>query len=72
LTDEVRQLILDMPFRKFAQKGFLRHDRDASRVQFAPALWKRLNDGATRARLQTLAETAIATYCRRLTGTDTP
>jgi hypothetical protein len=41
---EIQRLILEMPFRKFAQRGFLNYWRDVSRVRFAPALWKRLTD----------------------------
>jgi len=39
---EIQRLILEMPFRKFAQRGFLDYGRDVARVRFAPALWKRL------------------------------
>jgi hypothetical protein len=41
---EIQRLILEMPFRKFAQRGFLGYGPDVSRVRFAPALWKRLTD----------------------------
>ena len=41
---EIQRLTLEMPFRKFAQRGFLGYGRDISRVRFAPALWKRLTD----------------------------
>jgi hypothetical protein len=39
--DEIQRLILDMPFRKLAQRGFLDYGRALSRVQFVPALWSR-------------------------------
>jgi len=41
---EIQRLILEMPFRKFAQRGFLDYGRDVSRVRFASALWRRLTD----------------------------
>lgn len=66
---ELQRLILEMPFRKFAQRGFLRYDKDVSRVQFAPALWSRLDD-ETRLKLQNLAESAIDVYYRRIVGAD--
>jgi hypothetical protein len=39
---EIQRLILEMPFRKFSQRGFLEYGRDVSRVRFAPSLWTRL------------------------------
>jgi superfamily II DNA or RNA helicase len=39
---EIQRVILDMPFRKFAQRRFLEYDRDVSRVRFASPLWRRL------------------------------
>ena len=39
---DIQRLILEMPFRKFAQRGFLDYGRDVSRIRFAPSLWKRL------------------------------
>jgi hypothetical protein len=37
LTDtDIRQLILAMPFKKFAQCGFLKYDQGASGLRFAP------------------------------------
>ena len=35
---EIQQLMLQMPFRKFAQRGFLDYRRDLARVRFARAL----------------------------------
>ncbi|MEA3642661.1 MAG: DEAD/DEAH box helicase family protein [Lamprobacter sp.] len=63
---DIQRLILEMPFRKFAQRGFLRYDRDASRVRFAPMLWTRLADEADLAQLRALAEDAIAAYYARV------
>ncbi len=36
---DIRELILTIPFKKFAQLGYLSYDRDASRLRFAPMLW---------------------------------
>lgn len=66
LTDaEIQRLILEMPFRKFAQRGFLDYGRDVSRVRFAPNLWKRLSD-ADQQRLQDASREAIARYYQTL------
>jgi hypothetical protein len=53
---EIQRLILDMPFRKFAQRGFIDYGRDLSRVRFASPLWSRLTP-EDRGRLR---ETALA------------
>jgi superfamily II DNA or RNA helicase len=58
---EIQRLILEMPFRKFAQRGFLDYGRDVSRVRFAPALWKRLTD-EDRQRLRETSKQAINRY----------
>lgn len=58
---EIQRLILEMPFRKFAQRGFLDYCRDISRVQFAPTLWKRANNG-DRQRLRDISQEAIECY----------
>jgi hypothetical protein len=58
---EIQRLILEMPFRKFAQRGFLDYGRDVSRVRFAPNLWKRLTD-ADKQRLRDVSQQAIARY----------
>lgn len=39
---DIQRLILEMPFRKFSQRGFLDYGRDVSRIRFAPSLWTRL------------------------------
>lgn len=58
---EIQRLILEMPFRKFAQRGFLDYGRDVSRVRFAPSLWKRLT-AEDRQRLRDLSQEAITRY----------
>jgi len=63
---EIQRLILEMPFRKFAQRGFLRYDKDASRVRIAPGLWNRISDPAALGQIRALADGAIAAYYRRI------
>jgi hypothetical protein len=63
---DIRQLILTMPFKKFAQRGFLSYDRDASRLRFAPMLWQRIGDEDFRGRIRGLAETALSAYYQRV------
>jgi hypothetical protein len=58
---EIQRLILDMPFRKFAQRGFIDYGRDVSRVRFAPALWSRLTP-EDRGRLRESALAAADRY----------
>jgi hypothetical protein len=64
---DIRQLILTMPFKKFAQLGFLQYDRDASRLRFSPALWPRLLL-ADHDRLQGFAAEAIKRYFGRISN----
>jgi hypothetical protein len=63
---EIQRLILEMPFRKFTQRGFLRYDKDASRVRIAPGLWQRIEDPAMLGQIRALADAAIAAYYRRI------
>jgi hypothetical protein len=58
---DIQRLLLDMPFKKFAQRGFLSHDRDLARLRFAPALWGRLT-AADREHVRKAARTAIERY----------
>ncbi|WPL16974.1 UvsW helicase [Thiorhodovibrio winogradskyi] len=61
---EITQLILGMPFKKNAQRGFVEYARDLSQVRIVPVLWKRLDAGC-QARLRSVAEKAIAAYYAR-------
>ncbi len=61
---EIQQLMLQMPFRKFAQRGFLGYGRDLARARFAGALWKRLS-GEGRERLRVMAEGHLDGYFSR-------
>lgn len=61
---EIQQLMLQMPFRKFAQRGFLEYGRDLARVRFVSALWKRLT-GGDRDRLRGMAEAHLDGYFLR-------
>jgi len=58
---EIQRLILEMPFRKFAQRGFLDYGRDVSRVRFVPVLWKRLS-AEDRQRVRAMSRDAIERY----------
>lgn len=40
---EIQRLILEIPFRKSAQRRFVDYGRDVARVRFAPALWSRMS-----------------------------
>ena len=62
---DIRQLVLTMPFKKFAQRGFLSYDRDASRLRFASALWQRIRDEDARQKIRDLANTALKAYHQR-------
>lgn len=58
---EIQRLILEMPFRKFAQLGFLIYARVVSRRRFARALWKKLAN-EDRRRLRETSLLAIDRY----------
>ncbi len=60
-----RQVMLEMPFRKFEQKKFLKYDKDVAFVRFAPALWKRLTVD-DRTALRSACDANIAEYYERL------
>ncbi|MBA4192129.1 MAG: DNA helicase [Planctomycetaceae bacterium] len=64
-TEAVRQLMLDMPFRKFEQKKFLKYDRDVAFARFSPALWRQL-DADDRVAIRAVCEAKIAEYYARL------
>lgn len=66
---DIQQLILAMPFRKFAQLGFLQYDRDASRLRFSPGLLLR-HSPADRDRLQGLAGEVAERYFSRISIAD--
>jgi superfamily II DNA or RNA helicase len=58
---DIQRLVLEMPFRKFAQRQFLDYGRDVSRVRFAPVLWKRLT-AEDRQRVRAISQEAIDRY----------
>ena len=62
---EIQRLILEMPFRKFAQRGFIDYARDVSTVRFASALWRRITP-ASNHRLRDTAKQAIERYYAQL------
>ncbi len=61
---EIQQVILKMPFKKYAQRGFLDYAKDLSQVRIAPALWKRLAI-EDHPRLRDLADERIREYFGR-------
>ncbi|MFP4076691.1 MAG: DEAD/DEAH box helicase [Halochromatium sp.] len=62
--NEIQQVMLGMPFKKYAQRGFVDYSRDLSQVRIAPALWKRLEPKDCE-RLQDLANERIRGYFGR-------
>jgi superfamily II DNA or RNA helicase len=58
---EIQQLMLQMPFRKFAQRKYLHYARDVSQVRFDKRLWKALGEGDM-AKLKGIAEKRIGGY----------
>jgi superfamily II DNA or RNA helicase len=64
-AEAVCQLMLEMPFRKFEQKKFLKYDRDVAFVRFVPALWHRL-DSNDRDAIRASCDAKIAEYYQRL------
>lgn len=60
-----RQVMLEMPFRKFEQKKFLKYDTDVAFVRFAPALWRRLSPD-DRVAIRSACDAKIAEYYERL------
>jgi hypothetical protein len=65
---EVQRVMLEMPFRRFEQKHYLRYDRDLAFVRFDPRLWRQLAAG-DRARIRELCDAAITAYYDRLKHT---
>jgi superfamily II DNA or RNA helicase len=63
--DAARQVMLEMPFRKFEQKKFLKYDTDVAFLRFAPALWRKLSPD-DRAAIRSGCETKVAEYYERL------
>jgi superfamily II DNA or RNA helicase len=64
--DEVRAVMLGMPFRKFEQRKYLAYDKaDLSHVRFSPALWRQLTTDDL-ASVRRDCERAIAEYYERL------
>jgi hypothetical protein len=64
--DDVRALMLRMPFQKFEQKRFMAYDRnDVAFVRFSSALWRQLSD-EDKTTLRNNSEAAIAKYYERI------
>jgi superfamily II DNA or RNA helicase len=64
--DDVRALMLGMPFRKFEQKKFMSYDgNDLAFIRFLGRLWRQLTD-EDKAKLGATCEAAIARYYARI------
>ena len=64
--DEVRTVMLRMPFRKFEQKKFMSYDRiDVAYIRFSSNLWRQLSDGDKTA-LRDYCEVAVTRYYERI------
>ena len=64
--DEVRVVMLQMPFEKFERRQFLRHDRqNLAFIRFAPTLWRQLT-AEDLAAVRTSTVDAIARYYEQL------
>lgn len=64
--DDVRSVMLEMPFRKFEQRKYLSYDReDLARVRFQPALWRQLT-AEDRDIIRRQCEQSIAEYYERI------
>jgi hypothetical protein len=67
-ADDVRALMLRMPFQKFEQKKFMLYDRsDVAYIRFAASLWRQLSD-EDKTILRDYCNTAIARYYERTSG----
>lgn len=66
-STDIQQLILQMPFRKFSQRGYLDYGRDVSQVRFEPKLWRRLS-AEDRECLREIAQTHIHRYFERVSA----
>jgi superfamily II DNA or RNA helicase len=64
--DEVREVMLQMPFEKFERRQYLRYDSaDLAYIRFTPVLWRQLLPGDL-ASIRANCESAIADYYERL------
>lgn len=61
---DVQQLLLQMPFRKFSQRGYLDYGRDVSHVRFDRRLWGSLS-GSDKEHLRRIARSNIDRYFER-------
>ncbi|MZP30419.1 DEAD/DEAH box helicase family protein [Heliobacterium undosum] len=44
-TDDIRNLLFEMPFEKFERKGYFRRCRELTEVEWHPSLWVKLTAG---------------------------
>lgn len=63
--DEVRQVLLSMPFEKFERRHYFRHARDLAFIEMKPSLWKQLLPEDIE-QIHHACEQGIKTYYARL------
>jgi hypothetical protein len=64
--EEVRSVMLSMPFEKFERRRYLRYDRaDLAFIRFAPGLWRQLKPKDL-ASIRQMCEEAITAYYEQL------
>ena len=66
--DEVQNVIVSMPLRKFQQRRYLEYARDVAWLKFNEELWKRLTD-IDLLHVRQLCKDSIDRYYARLTST---
>jgi superfamily II DNA or RNA helicase len=62
---DVQRVLLEMPFRRFEQKHYLRYDRDLAYVRFDPRLWRQLKPADVE-QIRMTCESAIVAYYERV------
>ena len=64
--NDVRSVMLEMPFRKFEQRKYFSYDKeDLARIRFQPALWRQLT-AENREMIRSQCEQAIGEYYERV------
>ncbi len=63
--DEVKQILLSMPFEKFERRHYFRYARDLAFIEMKPSLWKQLTSEDIE-QLRHACEQGIKTYYARL------
>ncbi|MHC1725656.1 MAG: hypothetical protein AB9866_06570 [Syntrophobacteraceae bacterium] len=63
--DDVKQVMLEMPFEKFERRHYFRYARDLAFIEMKPALWKQLKPEDLKA-LREACSRGIEKYYARL------